>query len=70
MTDQERESGHFYFGENRTSVLCSDMSKTQFLFPIDDYEIVMFPEERHMPRREEDRIFIEKQIRDYFKLLL
>jgi len=23
--DQERESGHFYFGENRTSVLCSDV---------------------------------------------
>jgi hypothetical protein len=24
--DQEPESGHFYFGENRTSVLCSDIN--------------------------------------------
>jgi dipeptidyl-peptidase-4 len=32
-----------------------------------DYEIMMFPDERHMPRREEDRIFMEEQIRDYFQ---
>jgi dipeptidyl-peptidase-4 len=31
------------------------------------YEIMMFPDERHMPRREEDRIFMEEQIRDYFQ---
>jgi len=27
VTDQERESGHFYFGENRTLVLCSDIAE-------------------------------------------
>ena len=32
VTDQKGESGHFYFGENRTSVLCSDMPKTQLIW--------------------------------------
>ncbi len=31
-----------------------------------DYELMMFPDERHMPRREEDRVFMEEQIRDFF----
>ena len=27
---------------------------------------VLFPDERHMPRKLEDRVFMEEQIRDYF----
>jgi len=33
VTDQERESGHFDFGENRTSVLCSDREPRSFDHP-------------------------------------
>jgi dipeptidyl-peptidase-4 len=35
-----------------------------------DYELMMFPDERHMPRREEDRIFMEERIRDFFQQYL
>jgi dipeptidyl-peptidase-4 len=31
------------------------------------YEIQLYPEERHSPRREEDRIFMEQRIVDFFK---
>ncbi len=30
------------------------------------YDLLLFPDERHMPRKIEDRIFMEEQIRDYF----
>lgn len=30
------------------------------------YDFLLFPDERHMPRKLEDRIFMEEQIRDYF----
>ncbi len=30
------------------------------------YDLLLFPDERHGPRRLEDRIFMEEQIRDYF----
>ena len=31
------------------------------------YEIQLYPEERHSPRREEDRIFMEQRIVEFFK---
>lgn len=31
------------------------------------YQLMLFPDERHMPRKEADRIFMEEQIRDFFK---
>jgi dipeptidyl-peptidase-4 len=31
------------------------------------YEIQLYPEERHSPRREEDRVFMEERIAEYFK---
>ncbi len=30
------------------------------------YDLLLFPDERHMPRKQEDRVFMEEQIRDYF----
>ena len=30
------------------------------------YELMLFPDERHMPRRLEDRVFMEERIRDFF----
>jgi dipeptidyl-peptidase-4 len=30
------------------------------------YELMLFPDERHMPRRLEDRVFMEARIRDFF----
>jgi dipeptidyl-peptidase-4 len=30
------------------------------------YELLLFPDERHMPRKFEDRVYMEEQIRDYF----
>jgi dipeptidyl-peptidase 4 len=30
------------------------------------YELLVFPDERHMPRRLEDRTFMEENIRDFF----
>lgn len=30
------------------------------------YELLLFPEERHMPRRLEERIYLETKIRDFF----
>ncbi|HEY7909037.1 MAG TPA: S9 family peptidase [Thermomicrobiales bacterium] len=30
------------------------------------YDLLLFPDERHMPRKLEDRVFMEEQIRDYF----
>jgi len=30
------------------------------------YDLLLFPDERHMPRRLEDRIFMEEQICDFF----
>ena len=30
------------------------------------YDLLLFPDERHSPRRLEDRIFMEEQICDYF----
>ena len=29
------------------------------------YELMLFPDERYMPRRLEDRVFMEEQIRDF-----
>jgi dipeptidyl-peptidase-4 len=29
------------------------------------YELLLFPDERHMPRREEDRVYMEERIRDF-----
>ena len=31
-----------------------------------DHDSLLFPEERHMPRREEDRAFLEKRLADFF----
>ncbi len=31
-----------------------------------DYELLLFPDERHMPRRLEDRVFLEERVRDFF----
>jgi dipeptidyl-peptidase-4 len=31
------------------------------------YDLRVFPDERHMPRKLEDRVFMEEQIRDYFR---
>jgi len=30
------------------------------------YSLLLFPDERHMPRKEADRVFMEEQIRDFF----
>ncbi|HEX7973762.1 MAG TPA: prolyl oligopeptidase family serine peptidase [Anaerolineales bacterium] len=30
------------------------------------YDLLLFPDERHMPRNLADRIYMEEQIRDYF----
>jgi dipeptidyl-peptidase-4 len=30
------------------------------------YQLLLFPDERHLPRRLEDRVFMEEQIRDFF----
>jgi dipeptidyl-peptidase-4 len=30
------------------------------------YDLLLFPDERHMPRRLEDRIYMEERIRDFF----
>jgi dipeptidyl-peptidase-4 len=30
------------------------------------YELLLFPDERHMPRRLADRIYMEERIRDFF----
>jgi dipeptidyl-peptidase-4 len=30
------------------------------------YELMLFPDERHMPRRLEDRVYMEERIRDFF----
>ena len=30
------------------------------------YDLLLFPDERHMPRKIEDQIFMEEQIREYF----
>ncbi len=34
------------------------------------YELMLFPDERHMPRRLEDRVYMEDRIRDFFNLNL
>jgi dipeptidyl-peptidase-4 len=31
-----------------------------------DYDLLLFPDERHMPRSEQDRVYMEQRIRDYF----
>lgn len=31
------------------------------------YELMLFPDERHMPRRSEDRVYMEERIRDFFE---
>jgi dipeptidyl-peptidase 4 len=31
------------------------------------YDLLLFPDERHSPRREEDRIYMERRIVEYFK---
>jgi dipeptidyl-peptidase-4 len=31
-----------------------------------DYELLLFPEERHSPRRLRDRIYMEQRIGDFF----
>ena len=30
------------------------------------YDLLLFPDERHSPRRLEDRVYMEEYIRDYF----
>ncbi len=30
------------------------------------YDLMLFPDERHLPRKLEDRVFMEERIRDYF----
>ena len=30
------------------------------------YDLLLFPDERHMPRKIEDQILMEEQIREYF----
>ena len=30
------------------------------------YELLLFPDERHSPRRLEDRVFMEERLRDFF----
>jgi dipeptidyl-peptidase-4 len=30
------------------------------------YELLLFPDERHMPRKLEDRVYMEERIRDFF----
>jgi dipeptidyl-peptidase-4 len=30
------------------------------------YELLLFPDERHMPRKMEDRVYMEERIRDFF----
>lgn len=30
------------------------------------YDLLLFPDERHMPRKLVDRVFIKEHIRDYF----
>jgi dipeptidyl-peptidase-4 len=30
------------------------------------YDLLLFPDERHMPRSQADRVFMEEQVRDYF----
>jgi len=32
-----------------------------------DYELLLFPNERHMPRSEGDRVYMEERIRDFFR---
>jgi dipeptidyl-peptidase-4 len=34
------------------------------------HELIVFPEERHMPRRQEDRAYIERRIGEFFKAAL
>jgi dipeptidyl aminopeptidase/acylaminoacyl peptidase len=31
-----------------------------------DYDLLLFPDERHSPRRLRDRIYMEQRISDYF----
>jgi dipeptidyl-peptidase-4 len=31
------------------------------------YELLLFPDERHSPRRLDDRVFLEEQIRDFIQ---
>jgi dipeptidyl-peptidase-4 len=31
------------------------------------YDLLLFPDERHMPRRLADRVYMEEQVRDYFQ---
>ena len=31
------------------------------------YELMMFPDERHMPRSQADRIYMEERITDFFQ---
>ena len=30
------------------------------------YDLLLFPDERHSPRRQGDRVYMEERIRDYF----
>ncbi len=30
------------------------------------YDLMLFPDERHMPRRPADRVYMEERIRDFF----
>jgi dipeptidyl-peptidase-4 len=32
-----------------------------------EYELLLFPDERHMPRREADLVYMESRIRDFFQ---
>ena len=34
------------------------------------YELLLFPDERHMPRRLEDRVYMEERICDFFRASL
>ena len=32
-----------------------------------DYEVLLYPNERHMPRKEEDRVSMEKRVVEFFR---
>lgn len=31
------------------------------------YDLLLFPDERHLPRRLEDRVYLEQRVADYFR---
>ena len=52
------ENVHFrHTGRLISALIAADVS----------YDLLLFPDERHSPRREEDRIYMERRIVEYFK---